>query len=227
LIAVDPTAGVDKRATPVARDRALSDGEIALFWNGCDGLGWPFRDLFRLLLVTGQRRAEVAGMRWRELAIEKREWLIPRERTKNDKAHIVHLGASALQIIAGLPRFNEAGAELPFLFSTSWVRPPSGFSHAKARLDLLMAKANGDVLVADWTLHDLRRTATSGMARLGVQPHVADRVLNHTAGEISGVRCVYNRYEYLAESGDALDLWGQHVERLVAPAQVIALAAAR
>src|SRR5207302_8112028 len=100
-----------------------------------------------------------------------------------------------------------------FLFSGSGRTPVSGFSHAKGRLNVAMS-------VEDWVLHDLRRTATTGMARLGIAPHVADRVLNHQAGTIRGVAAVYNRFEYLDERRAALEAWGRYIEGLIgAPAQ--------
>ena len=108
------------------------------------------------------------------------------------------------------------------LFSGNGITPVSGFSSAKARLDAAMG-------ATDWVLHDLRRTATTGLARLGIAPHVADKVLNHAAGTIRGVAATYNRFEYLAERTAALDAWGRLVESMVrpVPANVIQLAAPR
>jgi integrase len=131
----------------------------------------------------------------------------------------VHLSASAAQIIDTVPRI--AGQDL--LFSGTGATPVSGFSSAKARLDTRMGER------PPWTLHDLRRTATTGMARLGVAPHVADRVLNHTAGTIRGVAAIYNRFEYLDERKAALESWSRYIEGLLgkAPRNVVQLAAAR
>src|SRR5205085_778936 len=91
LIDTDPTARVRKRIKESARDRALSDSEIRLFWAGCDMLGWPFGQMFKLLLLTAQRRDEVGSMEWSEMSLEKRLWTIPREKAKNDRTHEVHL----------------------------------------------------------------------------------------------------------------------------------------
>ena len=99
IIENDPTARVEKVVKERARDRVLSDCEIALFWSACDQLEYPFGDFGKLLLLTAQRRDEVAGMRWEELDLANRVWKIPRERAKNDRAHIVHLNDLAMEII--------------------------------------------------------------------------------------------------------------------------------
>jgi integrase len=95
-----------------------------------------------------------------------------------------------------------------FVFSLSGTKPFQSFSAAKHKLDKLSG-------VSDWRLHDLRRTCVSGMARLGVPPHVADKVLNHQSGTISGVAAVYQRHEFLAERKDALERWSAHLARLL------------
>jgi integrase len=212
LVGADPTAGVLKPlAREVARDRVLSDDEIKLFWRATELLGWPFGPLAKLLLLTAQREGEVAGMRRSEIDLDKRTWTIPSERAKNGKAHIVHLSALAVEVIEAVPNLGD------LMFSTNG-RPVSGFSNAKARLDKFMSTAVGEAAVIEpFRLHDLRRTATTGMARLGIAPHVADKVLNHTAGTIRGVAAVYNRHAYLDERRAALETWGRFVEALVRP----------
>jgi integrase len=201
LIAVDPCSGIRRAAEHKARDRTLTEAEIRLLWAECDKLGYPFGQLTQLLLVSAQRRGEVAGASRDEIDLEKRIWTIPASRSKNGKAHAVHLSDLALRIIETLPQNG-------LLFTTNARSPVSGFSKIKLRLDAALN-------LAPWTLHDLRRTATTGMAKLGTLPHVADRVLNHQAGTISGVAAIYNRFQYLDERREALDLWGQHLERLV------------
>src|SRR6266702_4187303 len=204
LVAADPTAGVRRPAKEGSRDRVLTDDEIRAFWVGTGQLA-TFGNLFRFMLLTAQRESEVAGIRWLELDIEKRFWAIPGARSKNGKPHIVHLSALAIEILEQVPRV--AGQDL--LFSGTGKTAVSGFSRAKARLDRLMG---GEI--APWVLHDLRRTATTGMARIGIAPHVADRVLNQQAGTIRGVAAVYNRFEYLEERKAALEAWGRLVESL-------------
>jgi integrase len=146
MIPGNPIARMKAPSVAVARDRALDDNEIRLFWRACEGLGWPFGPLLKLLLLTGQRRDEVAGMRWPELELNKQTWTLPRERAKNDKEHIVHLSALAIEIVQELPKLND---ELVFTTNGSMSkkatraisqtkRPVSGFGRAKDRLDAKM-----------------------------------------------------------------------------------------
>jgi integrase len=173
------------------RERVLDDGEIVKFWRACGsveegGIGWPFGPVFKLLLLTAQRRDEVAGMCWSELDIEGKVWHLPGSRTKNRKAHDVHLSDQAIEIIESLPRIEPLSGRPDFVFTTTRCAPVSGFASAKAQVSKRMGVAD-----ADWRLHDLRRTYTTGMARLGIAEHVADKVLNHTSGTISGVKRIY------------------------------------
>ena len=157
-------------------------------------------------------------MRWSELDLDGRTWTIPGARAKNGKPHVVALNGLAIDVLDQVPRIVDQD----LLFSGNGRTAVSGFSSAKTRLDAMMGAAG-------WVLHDLRRTATTGLARLGIAPHVADRVLNHQAGTIRGVAATYNRFEYLDERKAALDAWGRFVESLVrpAPSNVVELAAAR
>ena len=141
-------------------------------------------------------------MRREELDLAQRVWTIPGSRAKNAKAHIVHLCHQSLTVLKDR---NDRG---PFVFSVLGAKPYQEFSKAKRELDRLSG-------VTGWRLHDLRRTCVSGMARLGVSPHVADKILNHRSGTISGVAAVYQRHEFLAERQAALDLWGAHVGQLL------------
>jgi integrase len=218
LVPADPTVGVHKPAKESPRDRVLTDDELRAFWQATETLrsnrkdGVDFGSLFRLLLLTAQRENEVAGMRWAEVDLQARTWMIPGARTKNGKPHTVHLSGLAMEVLAQVPQ----AADADLLFSGTGTTAASGFSRAKARLDSALPAALGAEPDA-WVLHDLRRTATTGMARLGIAPHVADRVLNHTAGTIRGVAAIYNRFEYLDERKAALEAWGRFVETLVRP----------
>ncbi len=217
LLDTSPVSNVPRPAAENPRDRVLSDDEIVAFWQGCESLGWPFGPLFRLLLLTAQRRDEVGSMTWLEVDVDGALWTIPRERAKNDRAHEVPLSRLALDILKAAPRI--AGSQ--FIFTTSGQRPASGFSKAKQRLDIQMARwcAAEETGVPAWTLHDLRRTAATGMAKLNIAPHVVDRILNHVSGTIRGVAAVYNRHAYLEERKAALEAWGRYIEDLCAPCQ--------
>ena len=154
----------------------------------------------RLLLLTAQRRDEVAAMRWSELSPDLAVWTVPKERAKNGRAHLVHLAPQARAVLAAVPRVK--GRDL--VFTTSGRAPVSGFAKAKERLDRLSG-------VRDWRLHDCRRTAVTWMAGAGFPPHVADRLLNHVEGAIRGVAAVYQRGEFLPERRAALEAWAGHV----------------
>jgi integrase len=172
-----------------------------------------------LLLLTAQRRDEVGGLEWSEIDFDKKGWTIPRDRAKNDRSHEVHLSDAAVSVLRSIPRVGNGA-----VFTTNG-RTVSGFSHGKNLLDAAMLAAQRDELGAQaeaiphWILHDLRRTAATGMARLNIAPHVVDKILNHVSGTIRGVAAVYNRFEYLDERRAALEAWGQYVTGLVKPAQ--------
>jgi len=210
------------------RERVLTDDEIRLLWKACDKKGWPFGPFVKLLLLTGQRRNEVANAERQEfhLAGNDQLWTIPPPRTKNGKEHYVPLPAAALSIIAAIPEIRSEGKK-KYLLTTTGKTPISGFSKGKTAIDAEMlaiarreAAERGeepkDVKLEPWTLHDLRRTAASGMARLGVPVHVVEAVLNHQSGTIKGVARVYNRYEYADEKREALTAWAGLVEQITA-----------
>src|SRR5215210_1806673 len=197
IIDRSPCEGVKQPTREVPRDRVLSDDELARVIKAARQIGGPYGGIVELLALTAQRREEVAQLTWDELDLEKQVWTIPGTRTKNGKPHMVHLSDIAMRMLDARLR---TGA---LVFATA-DRPFRNFVHAKPKLD----KKAG---VSSWRLHDLRRTAISGMARLGVAPHVADKILNHTAGTISGVAAVYQRHEFMAEWKQALDAWARHV----------------
>ena len=202
-IEVSPFAGMKPPVEKEVRQRALRDGEIKALLTACKMLDYPFGSVLRLLLLTGQRRNEVAEMQWSELELDVSEWVIPAGRSKSKREHLVPLSPAALGIIDSLPRF--AG---PYVFTTTeGRRPVSGFSKAKTRVDALCG-------VSDWRIHDLRRTCRTGMAALGVPEIVGERVLNHLP---RGLSKTYNVHEYEDEKRDALARWAQRVSQIVTP----------
>ena len=196
-----PAEGVPLPAKEVARDRVLDERELSQVILAARKIGGPYGGIVELLALTGQRREEVARLTWGELDLKQQVWTIPKSRTKNAKAHVVHLSEQSLAVL------KRAARQGPLVFSKIGTKPFQEFSRAKRSLDQLSG-------VAGWRLHDLRRTCVSGMARLGIAPHVADKILNHQAGTISGVAAVYQRHEFLAERRKALDIWGAHVGKL-------------
>jgi integrase len=207
LLTADPSKGVRAVVKEKSRDRVLTDDEIVRLWAGCDRLTRApyYGALIKLLLLTAARRSEVAAMGWSEINLVERTWTVPAARSKNGKPHILHLGDLAFEVLATVPRVEGRD----YLFSIG-QNPVSDFVRPKAKLD----KAVG---TDDWQIHDLRRTATTGLARIGVAPHIADKLLNHQGGTIKGVAAVYNRFQYLDERAGALQAWGRFVEGLVRP----------
>jgi len=210
IIDANPAAGVPKPSAENKRDRLLTDDELRLIWRAADGEGYAFGDIIKLLMLTAQRRQEVAGAPWAEFNVKSRHWLIPSARTKNKLAHFVPLSDEAIAVLTDVPRFKGG----QFVFGLEGLTPFSGFSAAKARIDARIAELAGDD-IPPWTLHDLRRTAATTMGRLGVEPHVVEAVLNHVSGSKAGVAGIYNLYAYEKEKRDALELWARHVRSLV------------
>jgi integrase len=198
-----------------SRDRVLTDAELAAIWNALpDG---DYSRIVRLLMLTGQRREEIGGLRWSEIAGDTIN--LPPNRTKNGLAHFVPLAAPARDILTTQPRgerdhvFGRGDGEGGF----------AGWSAAKASLDTQLAdrefiypnRRDIPEKMRPWTLHDLRRTCATGMAELGVQPHIVELVLNHISGHKGGIAGVYNRAVNGKERREALELWAKHVSALV------------
>jgi integrase len=195
-----------------ARDRTLSDDELRALWSATDAAtAGPFGALVRVLLLTAQRRQEVAGMRRSE--IEGADWTVPADRAKNNRPNEIMLSPTAFSLIYRLPAFGD------FVFGQTGSSPFSGFTKCKTALDHrmqdLLAQSEPQRSLKPWVLHDLRRTARSLMSRAGVRPEIAERVLNHV---IAGVQGVYDRYDYAAEKREALLALEALVLRIVEPA---------
>lgn len=223
-VTVNPTIGVWHPGPGPARERVLSEPERRWFWKACQheqvGVYGP---LFQMLLLTGARLGEVTGMTYSELSDDLTLWTIPGARTKNHREHQLALPALARSVIGGLRRIeNHEG-----LVFTSSGKKLSGFNKAKIQLFqamLAVARAeNHAVTIPPWTLHDLRRTAATGMADLGILPHVIEAVLNHVSGSRAGVAGIYNRAAYREEGRTALERWAVYIEGIVSgqPANVI------
>ena len=187
-----------------SRDRVLAPDELRTIWNalGSDNFG----AIIKLLALTGQRAGEIAGLRWSETIDD--AIVLPGERTKNHRPHIVPLSEPAAAIIAAQPRRGERD-----LIFGRGANPFSGWSNCKERLDARLAE-NGNTL-AHWTPHDLRRSFATGMADIGVAPHVIEAVLNHASGHKAGMAGIYNRSTYTREKKIALDRWAEHLMAIV------------
>jgi integrase len=201
---INPCGAVNRPPANAARDRVLSDAELAAIWKACGSD--DFGRIVQLLVLTGCRRDEIGRLRWSEISFDKRTLALPASRTKNKHAHVLPLSDQALAIIK---EAQMRGADAPI-----FGRGLSGFCAwwaEKRALDQRLGDA-----VAPWRLHDLRRTAATRMADLGVQPHVIEQVLNHRSGHKGGIAGIYNRSAYEAESRGAVDAWAKHVSKIVA-----------
>jgi integrase len=221
---------VHKRSA--ARDRVLSHQEIIEVWHAAEGAGVPYGATLRLLLLTGQRRGEIAGMTWDELSSDLTTWTLPGRRTKNGEEHIVPISAPARRLLKGLLPDDNSGKAKRILNGPGALvlpggvgTPFSGWSKAKKALDRAVMDARKQAAAATgetptqlkpWSVHDLRRTVATGLQRLGVRLEVTEAILNHISGSRSGIAGVYQRHDWAEEKRVALDAWAAHVVSLVA-----------
>jgi integrase len=189
LVEQNPVIGTQV-APEQSRDRVLSMDELAAIWRACgdDAYG----SIVRMLILTGQRREEIGGLRWDEVRDDM--IVLPGDRTKNKRTHIIPLSDPARDIPAAQPRTGE------YVFGRRFV----SWSHRKQGLD-------NQLKLDAWTVHDLRRSAATHMAEIGIAPHIIEAILNHVSGHKAGVAGIYNRASYDKEKRVALSLWADHV----------------
>ena len=208
----NPIEYIDKPEAPASRDRVLNDLELSAIWKASFNLAQPFGPFVRLLILTIQRRGEVAAMNWLELDRKAATWIIPADRAKNGMAHIVHLSKaviSELDALAGGIKWPKAG----FVLTTTGRSPISGISKAKRALDLKVAE---EMEIPAWRLHDLRRTGATRLQQQGVRFEVTEAVLNHVSGAKSGVAGVYQRHDWKDEKRIALNAYAAGIAKLAA-----------
>lgn len=194
LVTVNPVVGVSKRKVEIPRDRTLTADELTAFWQAVEKLPELPRAYFRVVLLTGARRNEVGGMAWSELDLGAGLWRLPAERNKSGRHFEIPLSPPVVETLQSLPRIG------PMVFALDGKRPMT--------LHQLIERVRRDAELPDVRLHDLRRTLRTGLAELGVNFEVAERVLNHA---MPGLQGVYNRHNYCAEKRTALALWAEHV----------------
>lgn len=206
-----------------ARTHILADDELRAIWEACSGgyaapkegktrvrspvaqkeMGYPYGPLLRLLILTGQRENEVAGMTWAEVDFEKKIWAIPAVRMKGRRAHEVPLAPDAVALLKSLPRFDG-----PYVFTTTGGKKAvNGFSKTKVRIDKL-SKVEG------WVIHDLRRTARTHFSALPVPDMIRELVIAHAQ---PGLHQVYDQYSHREEKRECLRLWEQRLRGILAP----------
>jgi integrase len=200
LLDTNPVRGTAKADENGSRERVLSREELKALWRslGDD----KFSDVVRLLLLSGQRRGEIGKLQWGEIDFAKKMIVLPPARVKNGRLHEVPLSAQAVAILERMPRRNSTD----FVFG----QRGQGFTNwalAKAKLDQRVG-------IAEWTLHDLRRTCATMMGELGVLPHVVEQALNHVSGHKAGVAGTYNRSKMSDAVREALQRWADWLERV-------------
>ena len=222
LLDANPFQGIERPGREQSRERVLGPEELGAIWRACDALSPAHAGFVQVLMLTLGRRDEVASMQWSEIdnPSQPTTWTLPRSRSKNGRTHVVHLSEPARAIIAAQPRI----AKNPHVFTGRAIGHVSAYSRSKALLDAELAKQGQEP--APWTFHDFRRAGLTILAGMGVPPHIADKLLNHVTGTISGVAAVYNRASFAAERQAALDTWarlilaaaaGQEIEGNVVP----------
>ncbi len=233
LIETTPAALVERPGEETRRERTLSADELRFIWPAAEALGYPMGAFFRMVMLTGQRREEVATMAWASIDLEAKVWTIPAEMTKAGRAHAVPLSPAAIDLLKSIPRKtvrNKAGLLAPtaHVFTMTGVNPVSGYSAGKKRLDAAVATARGEAgleeLMQPWTVHDLRRTCATYMGESGVPRLVISRVLNHADRSVTAI---YDRAAYLKEKRQALEAWAGYLTGLAEPiaGNVVALRA--
>lgn len=217
-IEISPVANIRPPSVEKSRERVLSEDELREVWESAGTLGYPNGPFVRLLILTAQRRGEVAGMRWQDVNLNDAMWRLSAEQTKAGRVHDVPLSGPALNILENLPRFQGES-----IFSTTGgLKAINGFSKLQNAVKAVISKRSGTVKLNDWTVHDLRRTAATWMAQANVPPHVLSAILNHSAGSAMGVTAIYNRFRYEKERREALQKWADYVLALAEPGRKLA-----
>jgi len=226
-LAHSPLATVDAPEPPAEREHTLADWELRLAWLAAGNIGYPFGPLYRLLILTGQRREEVGGLDWRELNRSAAGWQLPASRSKNGVANTIHLtdlAIAELDKIAGGDKWPRRG----LVFTTTGVTAVSGHSRGKRRLDAEIAKLNakeaekageGVEPVAPFRVHDFRRTMATGLQRLGFRWEVIEACENRKAAKKArlGAGSAYQRHGWEEEKKLAWEAWSAHIAKLLTP----------
>jgi integrase len=205
----NPVEGIPKPPRPAPRERVLTDEELGSVWKAAGEFGYPFGTIVQLCILTGQRRSEIGNLRWDYIDDRAGTITLPAYETKNNRQHAFPIGAMAAAIVKPLDRST------PYLFPARRERrvgmEPTvygSWAKDKAAFDQLCP-------LPHWTLHDLRRTLATNLAGLSTPPHVLEKILNHSAGTISGVAAIYNRFRYMDEMRHAFAAWEAKLGLLV------------
>ena len=201
------------------RTRVLKGDELRAVWMAAEAMPEPYCSFVKLLLLTGQRLREVAGMSWGEIDWDKSEWIIPKERTKNGRDHLVPLSILAKAILEA--RFPNKTSRKGQIFTTDGKRPINGFSKPKAKLDEEVLKALARIgdgklpMIQPWVFHDLRRSFSTGCQSLGFPIEHTEAAINHVSGKRGGLVRVYQLWEYQPEKVAVMAAWARHVDAIL------------
>ena len=192
-----PAEAIPNPSVDTPRDRYLDMKEVTVVYQSADLLGYPFAGFIKMLLLTGQRRTEMASMRWGDIDLAAGTWVLQSEDTKSARTHLVPLSPQAIDLLKATPQFG------PYVWSSDGETHIKGYSQAKKKLDTLIASKGHEL--RPWRLHDLRRTAATHMVRLGVSELVVGRVLNHAPQGVTAR--TYALHSYEPEKRHALTIW--------------------
>ena len=204
LIEASPAMLIDRPGKETERERALSVDEIRIVWGAFGKMRYPFGPLFKMLLLTGQRRGEVGGMKWSEITAD--GWRLPGERAKKGKGHLVPLSSLAREILADVPRLGE------FVFRHHWDAPPQSWGRAATKVRSLCGP------MEEWRIHDLRRTFATQLRAIGVDRLVVSKLLNHAE---AGTTKIYDRYTADPEQAAAMERWANRLREIVSGSSAV------
>lgn len=232
-IGASPMDGMAPPGKDGERTRVLKGDELRAVWAASEAMGEPYASFVKLLMLTGQRLREVAGMNWAEIDLAKAQWIIPPARTKNKREHLVPLAPLVVSILTA--RFPKKESRSGPVFTTDGAKPINGFSKPKAKLDGEVVKASAKLdaeklpIMQPWVFHDLRRSFSTGCQSLGFPIEHTEASINHISGKRGGLVRVYQLWEYQPEKVAVMSAWARHVEAVVtgADSNVVQMARAR
>ncbi len=201
IVELNPLTNLPKPGSETKRDRVLTDAELIKVWGAADQLGAPCGNIVKLLILTGARREEIGHLKWAEINGD--AIALSGLRTKNGEPHIIPLSTTARAVVASTPRILGE-----FVFTNDGKSAVGNWGLVKKKLDAIAG-------IPHWTIYDLRRTAATGLQKLGTPLQVTESILGHTAGSRAGVVGIYQRHDYADEKRAALEAWGEHVIALV------------
>lgn len=220
-LVVNPTQHLQPKHFKLSKTvsvRVLSDPEIRAYWEAAGAIPYPLGPFYKLLMLTGQRKAEVSDAMWPEIDEKRKLWTVPPERFKSGQSHIVPLSDEAMSLLGDLEKFAGDDAGECLFSTTKGVKPINGFSRAKLALDAAMLailrKDNPAATLPDWVFHDVRRTVRTKLSALRVNSDVAEMVIGHGK---TGLRRVYDQHGFEPEMREALDRWAAALKALVTP----------